>query len=98
MAYNDGVNVNQGMLTNWTQLQEEGEPRLQLTISFCAVRRSEAGSDSNEAAERGATVTLHRGVRATGWCTVGRAAEKPSSFAWPLIICFGSFVSVEIDL
>ena len=34
MAYNDGVNVNQRMLTNWTQLQEQGEPRLQFTISF----------------------------------------------------------------
>ena len=34
--------------------QESGEPRLQFTISFCAVRRSEACSDSNEAVERGA--------------------------------------------
>ena len=35
--------------------QESGEPRLQFIISFCAVRRSEACSDSNEAVERGAT-------------------------------------------
>ena len=34
--------------------QESGEPRLQFIISFCAVRRSEACSDSNEAVERGA--------------------------------------------
>ena len=35
--------------------QESGEPRLQFTIFFCAVRKSEAGSDSNEVVERGAT-------------------------------------------
>ena len=35
--------------------QESGEPRLQFTIFFCAVRKGEAGSDSNEAVERGAT-------------------------------------------
>ena len=34
--------------------QESGEPRLQFTIFFCVVRKSEAGSDSNEAVERGA--------------------------------------------
>ena len=32
--------------------QESGEPHLQFTTSFCAVRRSEASSDSNEAVER----------------------------------------------
>ena len=35
--------------------QESGEPRLQFTIFFCAIRKSKAGSDSNEAVERGAT-------------------------------------------
>ena len=35
--------------------QESGEPRLQFIISFCAVRRSEACSNSKEAVERGAT-------------------------------------------
>ena len=34
--------------------QESGEPRLQFIISFCAVRQSEACSNSNEAVERGA--------------------------------------------
>ena len=34
--------------------QEPGEPRLQFTISFCAIRRNEAGSDSSEAVKRGA--------------------------------------------
>ena len=35
--------------------QESGEPRLQFTIFSCAVRRSEAGSDSNEGVESEAT-------------------------------------------
>ena len=35
--------------------QESGEPRLQFTIFSCAVCRSEAGSDSNEAVESEAT-------------------------------------------
>ena len=34
--------------------QESGEPRQEFTICFCAVRRSEAGSDSTEGVERGA--------------------------------------------
>ena len=61
--------------------QESGKPRLQFTIFFCAVRKGEAGSDSNEAVERGATAVeqwssealegratapLHRGVKGDG--------------------------------
>ena len=42
------------MSTMGDAAQESGEPRLQFTIFFCAVRKSEAGSDSNEAVERGA--------------------------------------------
>ena len=34
--------------------QKSGETRIQFTTIFCAVRRSEAGSDSSEAVERGA--------------------------------------------
>ena len=36
--------------------QESGEPRLQFTISFCAVRRNKAGSDRSKAVKRGAMV------------------------------------------
>ena len=39
--------------------QESGEPRLQFTTSFCAGRRSEAGSDSSEVVERGAIAVKH---------------------------------------
>ena len=42
------------MSTMGDAAQESGEPRLQFTTSFCARRRSEAGSDSSEAVERGA--------------------------------------------
>ena len=40
--------------------QESGEPRLQFTNSFCAIRRSEACSDSNEAVERGVIAVERR--------------------------------------
>ena len=43
------------MSTTGDAAQESGEPRLQFTIFFCAVRKSKAGSDNNEAVERGAT-------------------------------------------
>ena len=53
-------------MTSWRPLstmgdaaQDSGEPRLQFTTSFCAGRRSEAGSDSSEAVERGATAVKH---------------------------------------
>ena len=45
--------------------QESGEPRLQFTTSFCAIRRNEAGSDSSEAVERGATAVKQRSSGAT---------------------------------
>ena len=45
--------------------QESGEPRLQFTISFCAIRRNEAGSDSSEAVKRGATAAKQRSSGAT---------------------------------
>ena len=35
--------------------QESGETRIQFTTFFCAIRRSEASSDSNEVVEHGAT-------------------------------------------
>ena len=63
------------MSTMGDAAQESGESRLQFTISFCGVRRSEVGndcsgavkqwrdgSDGSEAVERGATAPLHRGV------------------------------------
>ena len=60
------------MSTMGDAAQESGESRLQFTISFCGVRRSEVGNDcsgavkqwrdGSEAVECGATAPLHRGV------------------------------------
>ena len=49
--------------------QESGEPRLQFIISFCAVRRSEVCSDSNEAMEHGATAVKQ-------WSDTSGAVER----------------------
>ena len=49
--------------------QESGEPRLQFTISFCAVRRSKACSDSNDAVERGA-------IAVKQWSDSNEAVER----------------------
>ena len=52
------------MSTMGDAAQESGESRLQFTISFCGVRRSEVGNDCSggTAVERGATALLHTGV------------------------------------
>ena len=60
------------MSTMGDATQESGESRLQFTIPFCGVRRSEVGNDcsgavkqwrdGSEAVERGAMAPLHRGV------------------------------------
>ena len=42
------------MSTMGDAAQDSDEPRLQFIISFCAIRRSEASNDSNEAMELGA--------------------------------------------
>ena len=84
--------------------QESGETRIQFTTFFCAVHRSEAGSDSGEAVERGATVVkdcsseaMERRLRCTGelrvtgWrplSTMGDAAQESGEPRLPFTTCF----------